>query len=221
MSSHVKNEQLYPLFHLLSLHQQKKKSLAGLPDFPDELQKTLERLDHYRFEKEPAEEHAVKPERVKEIVGHLNSCENCQIMVYEDGPTSKRTLSKEEIAAESDKEEERIRKLKQKFFISVGYSVPSLIGGRMLYQTYLGKKPKASAVNEFKAVNQAKFTMDPLLIGAGALILVAAWGLVQCWEIANEVWLDWSKAKEAVPFIGKAWAEKSRKAKENEGRGKS
>lgn len=162
----------------------------------------------------------MKTGRVKEIIKNLNSNENLQILIYEEGPSSKRKLSKEELAAAEDEEEQRIRALKQKFFISVGYSIPCLIGGRMLYQTYLGKKPKASSENQFKAVNQAKFAIDPLLIGAGALILVAAWGLVQCWEIANEVWLDWTKAKEAVPFIGKAWAEKSRKAKENEERGK-
>ena len=220
MSINVKNEELYPLFHLLSLHHQNKKSISGLPEFPEELQKTLERLDHHRFETAPAEEHAMKTGRVKEIIKNLNSNENLQILIYEEGPTSKRKLSKEELAAAEDEEEQRIRALKQKFFISVGYSIPCLIGGRMLYQTYLGKKPKASSENQFKAVNQAKFAIDPLLIGAGALILVAAWGLVQCWEIANEVWLDWTKAKEAVPFIGKAWAEKSRKAKENEERGK-
>jgi hypothetical protein len=329
MVNHVKQDQLYPFYHLMSLHHQKKKTITGLGDMPEELQKTLERLDNSRFAEPPAEEHGIKVGKVKEIIAHLNDCEDCQVTLYEDGPGANRARGKDDKAMDLQAEEDRIAGLKRTFFISAGYSIPCVIGARMVMTEYhkrklidpfpgfwaeslsnemkakynLKKDGFASIVKEFKPPNSDKkvdmetnasrsglkkgdiicavkrgdgqyietnkdalnaaihieksylitqvitlkvlrgkkelevsyplrskmqlgpsmvgkktaaFQLDPLQILAFSMVFIGAWGLVQCWTIANEVWIDWSKAKEAVPVIGKSWAEKGRKKKAEE-----
>jgi hypothetical protein len=219
MATHVKAADLYPLYHLLSLHFLKKKPISSLGELPDELTKTLERLNHSKFERAPADEHAMKAQQVKSIVAHLKECQDCEVTVYEDGPGSKREKSAGEIDDAEKAREQEVIALKRKFFISVGYAIPALFGGRMAHVEYL-KTQKAKPITgpTIQGTNQAKFQLHPLQMLAFALVLISAWGIVQCWEIANEVWLDWTKAKAAVPFVGKAWAEKGIKKKEEEER---
>ena len=103
------------------------------------------------------------------------------------------------------------------FWVHLGYGVPAFFAARYVNNLRLAKIQKARQGGpKIQGVNQAKFAIDPLWILIGMFILFATIGLAEAWRIANELWIDWSRAKEAVPVVGKAWAEKGRKQKDAE-----
>lgn len=213
--THIAREQLYPFIYELKQFDKPGESLGV--ELPEDLIKTIKRADKAQFQQAPAVEHRLKMSQLKAFVEHIKDCEECQVLVYEDGMGAKRAKGAEDLQREEDEEQLRIKAMKQQFFVNLGYSLPCVVAARFTMGKYYQKTRKDMVKGPtLKAQHQAKLAIDPLLLVAGLLIFIGAWGLAECWRIANEVWFDWTKAKEAVPFIGKAWAERSRKAKEEE-----
>lgn len=215
----IRDDQLYPLMYKLSQHFQKHREIEGLEEIPEQLQKTLQRMTHRNFETPPGAEHEVSDPFVCEVVAGLEGSPDLSLQIYEDGPFAKRAKTQVDLKSEQDEEEARIAALKREFFISIGYSIPAIVGSRTFFGWYADwqrsqRNQKEEAV--IQTTNKPQLLMHPYQMGGFALILVAAWGMATAWQIANEVWIDWTNAKAAIPVIGKAWAERSKKAKEEE-----
>lgn len=211
----IRDDQLYPVMFKLSQHFQKVRTIADLEDLPEDLEKTLQRMTHRNFEVPPGLEHEVSDDFVKQLIRNLEDQPDLALQIYEDGPYSQRQKTQVDLKSEEEEEEQRIKGLKTEFFISIGYSIPAIIGSRVLFSMYHSLRNKdIHKEATLQQVNKPTLLMHPYQMGGFGLILVGAWGLATAWQIANEVWLDWTKAKAAIPVVGKAWAEKSKKAKE-------
>lgn len=210
----IKDKHLYPLMYALVEHHAERKPIKGV-ELPEDLDKALGRLPRDRFEDAPADEHALKNAKVKELMTHASSCKDCELMLIEDGPEAKRAKSKAEVKKEEEERVEEVARMKTKFFISLGYAVPSFFAAQYCLNKYRNLNAEQRMEGpSIRSANQQGLKIHPLQIGFFALLLVAAWGVAEAWKIANELWIDWTKAKAAVPVVGKAWAEKSIRAQE-------
>jgi hypothetical protein len=60
------------------------------------------------------------------------------------------------------------------------------------------------------AVENKGWRMHPQeMIGYALAVVVPAFTIASAWQIANQLWLDYTRVKRALPFFGKRWAQKS------------
>ncbi|MBI4575856.1 MAG: hypothetical protein HY722_06285 [Planctomycetes bacterium] len=215
---HVRREQLYPLFHVLVLHRQGRAPLDGLDLDPD-LARVLRKVPEEAFATPPDPGRALSGDRVREVLDHARACKECQILVYEEGPYARRPKTARELAEEREAWEREKRRMRRRFFLSAGYGTAAFVGANLAITEYRNLQLAARKVEGpvLRQLDEPAFQLHPLQILFGALILVAAWGLAEAWRIANVLWLDFTRFKAAVPFIGQRWAERSRRERERWG----
>ena len=157
------------------------------------------------------------PQAVKALLKHTSGCNECQILVYEDGPYAKRKKPSKELKKEGAVKEDERKKLKIKFFVSLGYSFPSFAVAQWAIGSYFqgGGPDLIKSEQSIQAVKQ--LPLDPRLFLFLIMVVIAAWGLTNCWTIATRLWIDTIRLKEAVPFFGKKWADKTRKNRKEMG----
>ena len=212
--AHLKKEQLYSLYHSLQRHHDGDSPIDGL-EIDKALTKVLRKLSRERGPLQPKLDRPLHPGQIKRILAHTKECQKCQILVYEDGPYATRPKSEEEKMAEEVAEQVELRRLSRKFFISTGVGVASFIGANVSIVKYR-KIVRDSIPDTGPMVGNPNrgIEIHPLQLLFFALIVVAAFTLAEAWRIGNLLWLDWTRAKEAVPVIGKRWAARSRRKKE-------
>jgi len=215
--THVKADDLYAIFYELARHHAGEASLGELPE-DEELDGVIRRLRRDSYRVAPAPEHALKSGAIKSWIVHAVGCAECRNLICEDGPEAKRLASAGEIKADKETEAAELEGMKRMFFINLGVGTVSFFGANVAINEYRKLKPRKAenATAEMRGVNQTKFAFHPLQITFGVLVLIAAWCIAESWRLAHILWVDWTKAKEAVPFIGKAWGERSRKRQEAE-----
>ena len=178
-----------------------------------ELLKVLKRVPRGRFQEPPASEHTLAPDVVRQAIGHSQKCEKCQILLCEAGPFATRPKTQQEIVGEEEAQATEARRLTWRFYIVTVLGVAAFMGMQSAMSAWfnLGKDPDAvpQSTAQLQAVDTPGF--HPLQLLIVALLVTAAFLFAEAWRIANLLWLDWTKAKEAVPFIGKRWAERSRR----------
>lgn len=210
---HVTDDQLYPLFYALVRHKKGEKRIAKLK-LGTELSRCLNGLPDKHFEQAPGLDDMLSAEEIRRIVTHATECNECAIKVLEDGAAAKRKKTEADLAADEKRREDKERKLKIKFFVSLAYGSACVVGAReasVRHNLILLEKAKEQGL----AVGRRSGPeIHPLQILFVVLICVAAWGLAECWQIATTLWIDFTKAKRAVPVIGKAWAERSERKKQ-------
>ena len=212
---HLTDEQLYPLFYALIRHKSGEKRISKLT-LDASLGKCLNGLPNNRFDRAPGQEDILSADQVRQFVQHAGECKDCMIMLLEDGAAAKRKKTAEDLGREKKKRDSKLRKLTIKFFFSLTYGVGSFIVAKLALEKYhLDQLAKiAKDKQQLKSPFDPTGGLDPLQILALLLIFVAAWGLAECWRIATTLWIDFDKAKRAVPVIGKAWAERSKRKRD-------
>ncbi len=212
---HVTEAQLYPLFYALVRHKAGEKRISKLQLDP-ELGRCVNGLPVERYATMPAEGDTLTSQEVRDIVKHAESCNECAILVLEDGAAAKRRRTEAELAKEKMARKSRDRKMVIKFFISLTYGIGCVIGANLASTKYqlIMLAERAKEGTTFKPLYDPSGGVHPLQILFVVLIFIAAWGLAECWHIANALWIDFDKFKGAVPVIGKAWQAKSRAKRE-------
>ncbi|MGE3164150.1 MAG: hypothetical protein AB7O52_04550 [Planctomycetota bacterium] len=212
--AHVDPQDLYALYHRLFQHRQGAAPIAGLT-IDSELTGVLDRTKADRFRRPPHESHALSPDELVKLVRHVSKCPECKLVVFEEGPYAERRKSDDDLREEVAARIEEEGRLTRKFFISVAYAVICFVGAQWAISMWRASKGKPVPQDgaTLTAIDDQGLRIHPMLIVAGFLILIAAWGLAEAWGIANHLWLDWTRAKEAVPFVGKKWAARGRAKK--------
>lgn len=212
--AHLDRQDLYALFYALHAHQRGQEPIAGLKLDPD-LTGVVERLKADDFKRPPADEHRLSEDDVLKTVRHATKCKDCQLVAYEDGPYAKRRKSVDDLALEASEREEEEKRLSRKFFVSVAYGLAFFIAANWSMAQWRASQHKAEVVDgpTINAVDDG-LKIHPMFVVGMICVVIAAWGLADAWRIANQLWLDWTRAKEAVPVVGKRWAARARRKKQ-------
>ena len=134
--------------------------------------------------------------------------------LVEDGPTAKRPKTEAEIREEELAEEARIQRMIRKFWISGPLAIlffMAAIGVTIWDAGYRNERvdPERGAT----LTRGVESTFDPVLAAIMGLVVIASWCGVEAWLVAKVLWFDGERVKAAVPVIGKAWAERSKRKK--------
>lgn len=199
-----------PREHLFALLFAKRDALpTGEEEGADKelvlLREDLAEID--RFKQPFAPEFHLGPETADAYWAHALQCVSCKMMLIEDGPDSRPPKTEGEIAAETQKAEDKVAKLKIKFAISLTVGLVFFSGA---FATITHIRNKQYAPKPEQVLTQVKQEIDPLYFLFAILIFVASWFLAEAYGIARELWVDFTAWKRAVPVIGKKWAEKSK-----------
>lgn len=216
--AHVDSKDLYALYYALLQHRSGSEAIAGLT-LDQEVSDALGRTKADRFRQPPHASHALTHEEVIKQVRHATKCHDCKLIVLEEGPYAERIKSAEDLREEDARRALEESRLTRRFCIALVYSVVCFAGAQWARGVYLASKvvqPTDSGPT-VTAVNDQALKIHPMLIVFAILIGITAWGLADAWTIANNLWLDWTRAKEAVPLIGKKWAARSRAKKAGKG----
>lgn len=208
--AHVEKDEYYSLFFALQHHRTGDAPIAGLK-LHEELDEVVGRLKADDYKRPPAEAHALTEEQIRKTVRHVDKCPDCRLAVCEDGPFAERVKSDEDLEVEAAEQEVEERRLTRKFWVSVVYGFGFFAAARWAILEYY-EDTRGDPVADEHAIEAVNDTLQihPMLFVFGFFVLVAAWGITDAWRIANYLWLDWNRAKEAVPVIGRKWAAKSR-----------
>ncbi|MEM7167864.1 MAG: hypothetical protein AAF581_20600 [Planctomycetota bacterium] len=210
--AHVDKDQLYPFFYALGQHVQGIERIEGV-QLDDELARTAERLPKRRFSKAPAEEHRLDTKTLQSMVKHAEKCKACRLIVLEDGPSVDRKLGTEEEAELARAKLDEESRAARRFFLSLTYGVLCFMATFWIRSVI--QNTDELPTTEATIGTETQLPFNPLWLVWWFLILVASWGLADCWIIANRLWLDWSRAQKAVPVVGERWAARTaRKRKE-------
>ncbi|HBP17765.1 MAG TPA: hypothetical protein DEA08_08225 [Planctomycetes bacterium] len=199
-----------PREHLFALLFAKRDALpTGEEEDADKelvlLREDLAEID--RFKRPFAAEFQLGPETADAYWAHALQCVSCKGMLIEDGPDARPPKTEGEIAAETQKAEDKVTKLKIKFAISLTVGLVFFSGA---FATITHIRNKQYAPKPEQVLTQVKQEIDPLYFLFAILIFVASWFLAEAYGIARELWVDFTAWKRAVPVIGKKWAEKSK-----------
>ncbi|MFN0058161.1 MAG: hypothetical protein ACKVX7_06855 [Planctomycetota bacterium] len=209
--SHLKAEQLYPLMYALRRHARGDETIADL-ELPTELTRLLARMARDRGAPPLLEpETPLSPKRVGQIVLHITECAECQMLVYETGSAARRPPTAAELKAEELAALANEHKLKRNFCIHAVLAFVCFIAGYAVLSNYYNRPREQAAAGPVLTTNEAPKGMHPQEMAGLALLMVTAYSVASGWMIANTLWLDYTRMKRAVPFIGKRWAERSRK----------
>ncbi len=210
--AHVTRDELHPLFYSLERHHTGEASIAGL-QFDEEFTTILNRVTRDDARERKAPLRLLTEDRVRAAMKHTAGCNQCQMLVYEEGPYAKRPQTEEELAQERGLLDEEERKLAWRFGLCTASGFAAFIGANfaLRYAKEIGRTP---IIGEGPAIGgQHQFQLNPLHALFMVLLVIAAFSLAESWRTANLLWLDWSRAKEAVPLIGKRWAARGRRKK--------
>lgn len=211
---HVEDDELYALFWALMEHQQGRIKIEKL-ELPDALRGAVESTRPEKFSKPPAGPDRVRDNRVRKLVKHIGECTECEIKLCEDGPAARRRMSEDERDAAAEAAEAERGRMVGSFFINLGYGLGCFGGAYFCIQQYRQLEiEKRDKKPQLTGTQKPEFALHPLQIAFGVLVLIAAWGLAEAWRLAGVLWIDWNKAKGAVPLVGKRWAARSLRKQE-------
>jgi hypothetical protein len=198
-AEHVRPEQL---FALLWANKDNRPPAEG-EGADAELTRMFNDMDD-RFQRSLAPEHRLGSETAERLWEHAVVCDQCRMLLLEDGPGSRPPKTEAEVQQEvSDKEAKRKQKV-IRFWIDLVVGIGAFMGAFTTARIIESKKPKETAEEVLRSVNDAQ--IDPLWYLFAVLILVASWFLAEAYSIARDLWIDFRAWKSAVPVIGKKWA---------------
>lgn len=214
--AHLDPNDLYALLYQLREHQHGSDPIAGVT-LDEELARVVQRLSRRDYSEPPAAEHRLSSSVVQSVLKHTSKCPSCQQVLCEDGPSARRRQTETELRAAEEQQEAEERRLTRRFFIALVYAILAL-GGSVLVQVEYNKlkyQPRVTTDGAILESTEPAQRWHPLQIATFGLIVIAAWGFADAFMIANQLWLDWSRAKAAVPFIGQKWAARSQRKKQS------
>ncbi len=207
---HLRDDQLFAVMHALA---EAPPPAAGEDGADAELARVLGRLDVV-FRQPMAPEHRLGPETLARLVAHGRACPGCRMRLLEDGPEARPPRTRAEVEDEARSAEEERRAKVRRFWTNLALGVPAFFGAQYVFGLWREKRDARTGVEDgalqLDPRDKAK-GIDPLLVGAMALVLVASWFLAEAYVIARTLWIDFSAWKRAVPVIGKKWAERDKR----------
>jgi hypothetical protein len=162
-----------------------------------------------RYKTPPLPEHLLGEETAARYWAHMPGCPTCRCQLIEDSPSARPPKTEAELEAEAVVAVEKEEGMRWKFALDLTLGL-AFFGGAFATINYIrNKNYNPDMQSSIQAVGKTE--IDPLYILFVVLILLASWFLAEAYGIAKELWIDFTAWKRAVPVVGKAWADKSKK----------
>ncbi len=204
---HVRREQL---FALIWAHRDQAPPEEGEGADP-ELARMFRDLGE-RYRQPLAPELRLGPETAARWWRHATGeCDQCRLLLVEDGPDAPVPQTRGEKAAEVQRVEDKRREDVRKFWIDLVLGTAAFGGAyTCIYKIRAKQLVEEDAPGGVLIDPNLPKQIDPLWFGFAAGILVASWFLAEAYSIARRLWVDFTAWKRAVPVIGKKWAAKGK-----------
>lgn len=207
--AHLRQDQLFALVWAIKDAPPPVEGEGGDP----ELARALRDLPE-AFHAPLAMEHRLGPETVERLMAHTRACHACRMMLIEDGPGARPPKTEADIVAEAAAREAARRRMVVRFWLDAVGGTATFIAAQVVFQIWRERhavKPEGNDEARLKSVNDKAREIDPVMLGGIALVVVAAFLLADAYTIARELWIDFTRWKQAVPIIGKKWAERDKR----------
>ena len=166
------------------------------------------------FQAPLAMDHRLGPETVERLMAHTKACADCRMLLLEDGPGARPPRTEADIVAEAAAREAARKRMVVRFWLTATGGTGAFIAAQIVFQIWRERhavKAEGTDQAKLKSVQDKGREIDPVMLGGMALVVVAAFLIADAYTIARELWIDFTRWKQAVPVIGKKWAERDRR----------
>lgn len=208
--AHLRHDQLFPLVWAIKDSPPPSEGEGADP----ELARALRDLPE-AFHAPLAMEHRLGPDTVERLMTHTRACHACRMQLLEDGPSARPPRTEADIVAEAAAREAARKRMVVRFWLTATGGTASFIAAQVVFQIWREKHAvKAEGTDEARLKTDHRDKpreIDPVMLGGIALVVVAAFLIADAYTIARELWIDFTRWKQAVPVIGKKWAERDKR----------
>lgn len=208
--AHLKQDQLYALVWAI---KDGPPPVEG-DDADPELARALRGLPE-TYEASLPMEHRLGPDTVARLMDHTRACKDCRMLLLEDGPGARPPRTEADVVAEAAAREAARKRLVVRFWVSATGGTATFVAAQIVFQMWRDRHAvKAEGTEEarLKVDHRDRVReIDPVMLGGIALVVVAAFLIADAYTIARELWIDFTRWKQAVPVIGKKWAERDKR----------
>ncbi|MCO5165188.1 MAG: hypothetical protein M9894_02315 [Planctomycetes bacterium] len=209
---HLRDDQLFALMWAIKDRPPPAEGEGADP----ELARAMRSLSD-AYEAPLAVEHRLGPETVARLMAHTTACKPCRMKLLEDAPGAGAPRTQSDIVAEAQRKEDARRRLVVRFWLGASGGLVTFVAAQFVFQLWRDRQrveaPEGTTLQ--RDPSEKTREIDPLIFGGMALVLVAAFLIADAYTIARELWIDFTRWKQAVPVIGKAWAARDKRRQQD------